>query len=445
MLDENSGELRTVAWSEICPWLVIFRTFRLAVSLRVLLPAAVAILLTAGVWSVFGAMFASNSEATQWTQPFVNSAWMATTEVVPEYEHPQLPDAAAVNLIPVTDNPVLAAWSQLMHPLWGVFQPDATAWDLICLLLCGLASLAIWAFFGGAITRIAAVQLAGGEQISLPAALRFACSKWPAFFIAPLVPLLGVAFAALPVWIIGLLLNANLGVLLAAIIWPILLIIGAAMTLLLLGLIFGWPLMWATISTEGTDSFDALSRSYAYVFQRPLHYLFYAIVAALLGILSWLLVSNFAAAVISLTYWAASFGCGADRIDNIATGSESLGSIGHAGAALIAFWTGCVKLLAAGFIYSYFWTAVAAIYLLLRRDADATEMDEVYLDEDADEQGYGLPPLGSDEAGAPVVDDTPTQPPAETQGADVEDADVEDAELDDDQLDDDMRDPSAQR
>ena len=52
------------------------------------------------------------------------------------------------------------------------------------------------------------------------------------------------------------------------------------MALLLLGLAFGWPLMWATISTEGTDSFDALSRSYAYVFQRPLRYLFYVVVRA---------------------------------------------------------------------------------------------------------------------------------------------------------------------
>jgi len=445
MLDENGGELKTVAWSEICPWLVIFQTFRLAVSFRALLLAAVAILLTAGVWSIFGAMFASNSEATQWTQPFVNSAWVAITEVVPEYEHPQLPDAAALNVAHVPDNPVFSAWAQLMRPLWGVFQPDATFWDLICLLLCGLASLAIWAFFGGAITRIAAVQLAGGEQISLPAALRFACSKWPAFFVAPLVPLLGVAFAAIPVWIIGLLLNANVGVLLAAIIWPILLIIGSAMALLLLGLIFGWPLMWATISTEGTDSFDALSRSYAYVFQRPLHYLFYAIVAAVLGVLSWLLVSNFAAAVISLTYWAASFGCGAEQVGNIVTGSDSLGSIGRAGAALIAFWTGCVKLLATGFIYSYFWTAVSAIYLLLRRDTDATEMDEIYLDEDADEQGYGLPPLGSDEAGAPVVDDAPTQPAPETQDAELEDAEVKDAEVDDNELDDGKLDPPAEQ
>jgi hypothetical protein len=74
------------------------------------------------------------------------------------------------------------------------------------------------------------------------------------------------------------------------------------------------------------------------------------------------------------------------------------------GAAIIRFWVLCVKLLAMGFVFSYFWTAASAIYLLLRRDVDATEMDEVFLEEE--EQTYGLPPLKLDSAGAPIVDDT---------------------------------------
>jgi len=164
-------------------------------------------------------------------------------------------------------------------------------------------------------------------------------------------------------------------------------------------------LMWATISAEGTDTFDALQRSYSYVFQRPLHYLFYVFVAAVLGWLGWLLVKTFAAAVVGLTYWAAGWACGGERIAAIADPNETLGALGGAGAAVIGFWVGCVKLLAVGFYYGYFWTATTAIYFLLRRDIDATEMDEVFLDADEDEQAYGLPPLGTDQAGAPAVED----------------------------------------
>ena len=49
-----------------------------------------------------------------------------------------------------------------------------------------------------------------------------------------------------------------------------------------------------------------------------------------------------------------------------------------------------MKLLAVGYLFSYFWTAAAAIYFLLRRDVDATETDEVFLDADASEQTFRL-------------------------------------------------------
>src|SRR5262249_42087637 len=45
----------------------------------------------------------------------------------------------------------------------------------------------------------------------------------------------------------------------------------------------GWPLMSATISAEGTDSWEAALRSYNYVWQRPRHYLGYSLVAICYG------------------------------------------------------------------------------------------------------------------------------------------------------------------
>ena len=131
-------------------------------------------------------------------------------------------------------------------------------------------------------------------------------------------------------------------------------------------------------------------------FQRPLHYLFYAIVATVLGGLGWLLVMNFAAGVVHITYWSASWGSGNEAVQ--ATMSEG------GGATIVRFWTGCVKILAVGYLYSYFWTAATAIYFVLRRDVDATEMDEVFLDDT--NSSLDLPPIGTDEQGAPVVEET---------------------------------------
>ncbi len=78
-------------------------------------------------------------------------------------------------------------------------------------------------------------------------------------------------------------------------------------------------------------------------------------------------------------------------------------SLAHAATSIIAFWGGWVKLLAVGYSFSYFGVASTAIYYLLRRDVDARETDEVFLDADTSEEKFGLPTLQKDAAGAPEI------------------------------------------
>jgi hypothetical protein len=80
------------------------------------------------------------------------------------------------------------------------------------------------------------------------------------------------------------------------------------MAVLLLGALVGWPLMWATISVEGTDAFDALSRSYAYTYQRPWRLLWYVLVVAVLAIASMFVVKLFATTAIALGDWSVEWG-----------------------------------------------------------------------------------------------------------------------------------------
>jgi hypothetical protein len=189
------------------------------------------------------------------------------------------------------------------------------------------------------------------------------------------------------------------------------------MSLLILGLFFGWPLMWSTVSVEGNDAFDALSRSYAYTFQRPIHLLFYGLVAIFVGTLGYLLVQFFAAGVVHLTAWAMSWGAGNARMGfptAVAIAADPEASAAAAASLLdpdtsfatriIVFWNSLVRLIAAGFAISYLWSATTAIYLLLRRDIDSAEMDEVQLEQD---ERFGLPPLATDQRGVPGVADTP--------------------------------------
>jgi hypothetical protein len=420
---ERNATLRSVAWTEIFPWLSIFRVFRTAISFRVLLLGATGMFLMLNAWALLAMWFGVGTVSANalWMAPADGCPWVAIDLAAPDRlvgpdMMGMLPATAAdeerLMLMSVSDVPWVSSplplpgvWRQLNQPVVAAFSPQTDLTLLLCLFLCALSSLAIWAFFGGAIARIAAVQFASDERVGLFAALRFACRKWLSFFTAPLVPMTGIIAAAVPVWLLGFLLRADIGILLVSLIWPLLLLFGLIMALLLIGLLFSWPLMWGTIAAEGTDSFDAISRSYAYLFQRPLHYLFYVIVAAVLGAVGWFVVQYVAAGIVGLTYWAASWGAGTQKIAQMMPGGEGLEGVGLVGAWIVRFWATCVKTLAVGFLYGYFWAAVTGVYFLLRRDVDATETDEIHLDADAREQMPPLPPITTDAQGAPVMDE----------------------------------------
>ena len=412
MIESNNGRITSVAWTEICPWLIIFRAFRLAIRARFLIISAVAILATTVGWHIIGMVFSGSGDEHLTEQiaaqsPPDSCPWTQLTKMVPD--SPGYPNSGNGWQVFQQGNPITIVWTQLSTPFRRVLSLKVGPSELAYWLLCGLWMLLVWSFAGGAITRTAAVQLAADEKLGWSSTASYVLARWRSYFVAPLFPFLGVLLVTIPILVLGLLLRSGPTTWIAGLVWFLPLAGGLLASILLLGLLFGWPLMWATISSEGTDSFDALSRSYAYTFQRPLQYLLYAIVAAAFGALGWLLVMNFAAGVVHLTYWSASWGAGSAGVQDAMSASG--------GASVLRFWTGCVKILAVGYLYSYFWTASTAIYFVLRRDVDATEMDEVFLDEDAAESSFGLPLIGKDEQGAPVVEDAKAEEAATKEDA----------------------------
>jgi hypothetical protein len=421
MAEVEQGVVRQIAWKEIFPWWILVRSFRLAISGSVLVLMAAAITLTVVGWGVLGVILSpdpawriGSAKQCPWLEIlrlvpeemgfFTSPRSMATPRrsepegKTSETSFPMTPVSLAGEKVPETSVPWPSGTATCpacyLRPLSTALTGSGTFKDWLYLVLAWLWKLAVWAFFGAAVTRMAVVRLASEERLSLAKSLRFARQKWLSYVAAPLFPFLGMLLAGLPIAILGLFLKFDLGVLIAGLLWPLALLAGIMIMILLLGLLFGWPLMWATISAEGTDCFDALSRSYAYVFQRPLRYLFYGVVAGLIGALGWVLVSQFAAGVIQLTYWSAGWGLGGDA--DAYVGQTEFGPVGRIGAILIRFWVACVKLGAVSYLAAYFWVAVSAIYLLLRYDVDAAEMDEVYLEEEEEQPGYGMPPLKTD-------------------------------------------------
>ncbi len=179
------------------------------------------------------------------------------------------------------------------------------------------------------------------------------------------------------------------------------LVAGLTIGILVLGLLLGWPLMWGALSAEEMgDVFEGAQRSYSYVYGRPVHYAFYALVTLIVGSIVYLMVHWFAQWVVYCSFWAVSWGAGWRMLT---AGSADAGGLALVGMSIIAVLNALVMTVAAAFRYSFFWCATGAVYLLIRRDSDQIEFDNVYVENES--ARYGLPPLTIDAAGVPGVDD----------------------------------------
>ncbi len=334
---------------------------------------------------------------------------------------------------------------KFVQPIVYFFSPRSTFSTSLYFLCVMLWTLATWALFGGAITRIAAVQIARGEKIGLREAMRFTLKRLLSYLMAPLFPLAFVFVILVFMAIFGIIHMIPVfgDIAWDGLLWWLMLICGLVMAVTLVGLV-GWPLMSATISTEGTDSWEAVSRSYSYVYQRPWHYIWYSLVAIAYGAVLVFFVGFMGSLMVYLAKWGVSqtpFVTKADRepaflfvyaptsfgwrtllLEGTTVHGEKLVDNGEIndnayadylgnprpdgktyegtdnnplrwwnkwGAVLVAIWLGIVFLLLLGFGYSYFWGASTIIYLLMRRHVDAAELDEVYLEEDEQEGPYG--------------------------------------------------------
>lgn len=352
--------------------------------------------------------------------------------------------------IPVLTEPV----SKLFVIVFKLIDPNASFLTRVYLLLCLFWSVAVWAYFGGVITRIAAVQLGGKERVTLRQAMRFVRARYTAYVLSPLVPLIIIAFIVFGMSLYGLfaLIPVVGDVFMYGLGLPLIILGGIVMAVLLIGLI-GYPLMYSTLSTEGSDTFDALSRSYNYVFQSPWSYIRNWLVAILYGVAVTFVVILIGCMMVYLGKWAVSVPAstlysdrkpdflfvyapesygwkelllkGSDaevkpslvtegnkrRVEYVPANLEAdkayrddLRIHNKIGAGLATFWMILIFLMMIGFTYSYFWSAAALIYLLMRKQVDEVETDEVFIEDETALNPQPIPP-------APAAPPAPVSPP----------------------------------
>jgi len=417
-MSDNRLVLRAISWRDLCPWLLLFRTFRLAISLPLLTLGTLAAVLIPLGWRGAETLFVGESTAEVSGEV---AEWMAYRRMWPSQQFDL--DAAPPSLVGVGGSveeflqrgPLLVLYREGIQPFVQLIRSDAFRLREWAYLLAGAVwTLLVWGLLGGAINRIAIVRLGCDQAVGFGESLRFARRRLKSYVFAPLMLLAAVVLACLPGALAGMLMRSDMGVFVASIGWLIVLLTGFIMVVLLAGVGLGWPLMWGAISAEPDgDEFEAINRSFSFALSRPLHYLCYFLLVAALGAAGGWVVDVAARSSITAARWSASWGAGAERWQEVRSQATSRiasdGTIAE-GPVTSAWGLGVIDLsedfaraIAVGFRHSFFWCAAAGIYLLLRRDVDETELDEVYLEDyDADAK---LPPLSDLN---PVVSAPPT-------------------------------------
>lgn len=291
--------------------------------------------------------------------------------------------------------PMLSAAHTLVNPLVQMLRPGASWPQLAYWLLGSIWNLLVWGLFGGVITRMAVMRYGRNQREGLGAAYRFVSSRLSVFVQTPLFVLSAVVLVLVLFSGVGWISEGNVGRLLASLVWFLVLIGGLIVAILVVGIALGWPLIWGALSTEEMgDVFEGAQRTFAYFYGRPLHYAFYALVTIVVGsVCSW--VINL---LVRLVIYFSSWGLWEAAADSPMAG----GSAAAVGEAIIGRLNQLVLTVGAAFPYGFLFAAAGIVYLLVRRDTDQIEFDNVHVP--GRQVRPGLPPLTTDEAGVPDTD-----------------------------------------
>lgn len=374
------------------PWLRMFRSFRIAIDYQKMLPALLAVVLWGGGRFLIEKFFSGEASPL----------------------HTGIRGGSTILSLPLNKTPV----SSEMSFIEGTYRlTDSNIWpvdvigrSLLQLTQSGTSTiwwsawlqllwgLAISSVLGGMIARMAAREFHGHGRSMLREG-KYGMKQAPAALGAPLIALVSFGCLWSMHWIAGFLGRIPvLGEIALALSWGCFLLISLIMFLLLLGLLLGWPLMLAAVAVEKSDSFDALSRSFSYLLNRPWYALFLAVIAMGYGTVTYLFIQFATAIVISGSLSSIGAGLGQEVAETpqllaLLQSSEGYFNNGIANW-LLHFWIGLAILVPAAYTFSFLWTSSTIAYFLLRRREDGTPLHEMNLDDSQTSKRLDLAVVG---------------------------------------------------
>jgi hypothetical protein len=269
----------------------------------------------------------------------------------------------------------------------------------------------LWSIVAGAICRTHAVRIARDESLSVGDGLAFSLGNLRSFLLAPLFAALGFGI------FLGVTALAGAagavpyaGAFLSLVLHPLALVTGLLATLIAIGGVFGFPLMQAALATERNGVLDAVSRTFSYVFTRPVSYL---VSVSLVTIVS-IVITAFGGMFLVVTGRAMLFGASwngqetapfgpgggmAKGMQFAASGGvlawpsvpEGMDTATSLGMYVAWAFTALAILALNGFVLSYFVGGLTDTYFLLRREVDGIDDSEIYTEGAEASLGEPLP------------------------------------------------------
>src|SRR5207253_436136 len=118
LMTQSPGAIRAIAWRELFPWLILFRTFRIAISPSMLALATAAMLVAPLGWWIAERMFLTVEQ---------RQVMRLANFAAARGDSSQLADSiplAARSYLPAYPTPVLEAYFSLSEPLRRFFRLD---------------------------------------------------------------------------------------------------------------------------------------------------------------------------------------------------------------------------------------------------------------------------------------------------------------------------------
>jgi hypothetical protein len=380
-----------IQWSEALPWWILFRAAGTAFAPTVILLALLGSLATWAGWSIADSLKLAGGDpaadaildATLAGGGLVLPAPGGSAGLSPALAPSRQVFPALMAFVERLPAPV----SDLVRLLGIPFRPSASLAQMGGAVARLGWFVLVWSIFGTAIARHVALKLIGEEAPGLLGSALYGGRMWLSAFNGVAFVVLGILALSIPGALLGLLMRTEWGLALAGAVWPLVLAGAVVLAILAIGVVAGWPLMVGSVGVERGDSFQAISTAFSYLYQRPLHYAFYALVALAVAIPALAAAGLFADATSALALWAASFGMGHERTAAVLEGMRSTAAESPWGLKALGFWIRGLESLLGSFGWGYFWSIATAAYMLLRHDVDGTELDEVVIDEPGEMAG----------------------------------------------------------